>query len=462
MTIQRQSALACFAASAGLACAGPNCPVSWQTNPIGNPGLSAAARAIAVYDDGHGPALYAGGPFTSAGGVTVNSVGKWNGASWSALGSGLVGPVAGLAAAVNGLGVYDDGHGPALYAIGNLLQAGGQPANRIAKWNGASWSALGAGLNQGGQALATFDDGTGAALYVGGSFTSAGNVPGTAGIARWNGSQWSAVGGGVSGSCNTLFAYDDGSGAALYAGGTFTSAGGVPGTAGVARWDGHAWTELAGGVAGADNPRVNVLRSFNDGTGLALYAGGFFESAGGRPAANLAVWAGGGWAPVGGGTDNTVISMAVFDDGRGPALYIGGAFVVVGDTSPVVANEIARWDGTAWEDLAGGVTHPTVATVSGLVTFDDGSGLSLFADGGFTTAGGAPTGNIARWGCSVCYPNCDHSTTAPILNVNDFLCFQSKFAAGDSYANCDASTQPPVLNINDFICFQTRFAAGCP
>jgi hypothetical protein len=62
----------------------------------------------------------------------------------------------------------------------------------------------------------------------------------------------------------------------------------------------------------------------------------------------------------------------------------------------------------------------------------------------------------------VCYANCDGSNTAPILNVNDFICFQAKFAAGDSYANCDGSTSPPVLNVNDFICFQSQFAAGCP
>ena len=58
--------------------------------------------------------------------------------------------------------------------------------------------------------------------------------------------------------------------------------------------------------------------------------------------------------------------------------------------------------------------------------------------------------------------NCDGSTTAPILNVNDFICFNNRFAAGESYANCDASTAPPVLNVNDFICFNNRFATGCP
>jgi hypothetical protein len=60
-----------------------------------------------------------------------------------------------------------------------------------------------------------------------------------------------------------------------------------------------------------------------------------------------------------------------------------------------------------------------------------------------------------------CYPNCDGSTIPPILNVNDFICFQAAFAAGDPYANCDSSSTPPVLNVNDFICFQAAFAAGC-
>lgn len=61
-----------------------------------------------------------------------------------------------------------------------------------------------------------------------------------------------------------------------------------------------------------------------------------------------------------------------------------------------------------------------------------------------------------------CYVNCDGSTTAPVLNVNDFLCFQNKFAAGDSSANCDGSTTAPILNVNDFLCFQNKYAEGCP
>lgn len=79
---------------------------------------------------------------------------------------------------------------------------------------------------------------------------------------------------------------------------------------------------------------------------------------------------------------------------------------------------------------------------------------------GFVTL--VPAECFAQSSCVTCYPNCDGSTVAPILNVNDFNCFLNKFSAGDPYANCDGSTTPPVLNIADYTCFLNRFSAGCP
>jgi hypothetical protein len=69
----------------------------------------------------------------------------------------------------------------------------------------------------------------------------------------------------------------------------------------------------------------------------------------------------------------------------------------------------------------------------------------------FSIAGGAPP----------CYPNCDGSTAAPVLNVGDFTCFLQKYAAGNAYANCDGSTQAPVLNVQDFSCFLQKYSLGC-
>jgi hypothetical protein len=77
---------------------------------------------------------------------------------------------------------------------------------------------------------------------------------------------------------------------------------------------------------------------------------------------------------------------------------------------------------------------------------------------------------IQTAGGPVCYANCDGSTAAPILNVEDFTCFINEFASAQAlpheqqvihYANCDGSTTAPVLNVDDFTCFINQFAAGC-
>jgi hypothetical protein len=74
-------------------------------------------------------------------------------------------------------------------------------------------------------------------------------------------------------------------------------------------------------------------------------------------------------------------------------------------------------------------------------------------------------------GGSVCYANCDESTVAPVLNVDDFTCFINRYAQAQglpheqqvaSYANCDGSTIAPALNVDDFTCFINRYAQGCP
>src|SRR5216683_1355736 len=118
-----------------------------------SPGASDPLRALTVFDDGTGPALYAGGEFTTAGGVAVNNIAKWEGRQWSALGGGTNMPVYALT-------VFDDGAGPALYAGGIFSGAGDVAATKIAKWNGTQWSALGTGIHGPYvNALAVFDDG---------------------------------------------------------------------------------------------------------------------------------------------------------------------------------------------------------------------------------------------------------------------------------------------------------------
>jgi hypothetical protein len=97
--------------------------------------------------------------------------------------------------------MFDDGTGPAVFAAGDFTIAGGQPANRIAKWDGFQWLPVGSGLDYRVEALAVFDDGKGSSLY-------AGNANG---IWRWDGSEWSLLGGNQ---IAAMAVFDDGSGPA--------------------------------------------------------------------------------------------------------------------------------------------------------------------------------------------------------------------------------------------------------
>ena len=109
-----------------------------------------------------GTNLFIGGAFTAVGTVLASNVARWNGTTWSALGTGLNGFVSALAI----------GNNSNLYAGGSFSQAGRVPARYVAHWNGTAWSALGTGLNAPMHALAKGANGL---LYVGGEFTTTGD-----------------------------------------------------------------------------------------------------------------------------------------------------------------------------------------------------------------------------------------------------------------------------------------------
>ena len=140
----------------------------------------------ALLKDGAGN-IYVGGDFITAGGVIVNNIAKWDGTKWSALGTGVFSQ---YGSSIQALAM--DGAGN-LYAGGSFTNAGGVLANNIAKWDGTTWSALGTapdfGVSNTVNALAV----DGGNLYAGGNFTTAGGVPVNR-IAKWDGTAWSALG----------------------------------------------------------------------------------------------------------------------------------------------------------------------------------------------------------------------------------------------------------------------------
>jgi len=297
-------------------------------------GLGGGVECMLVHDDGGGPALFVGGSFGSAGGIVANGIAKWNGEQWMSIGG-----AAGGGATVWSLAVYDDGlgGGPQLHAGGSFTSIGGTAANRIAKWNGTSWSALGSGVGAAGAsvyAMVVHNDGSGGrpSLYIGGFFSSAGGIPASR-IARWDGTAWSALGSGVTGgNVQALAEYDDGrtGGPRLCIGGSFTTAGGAPVNQ-LAVWNGTSWSALGGGVSPAGSS-VMVLRVFDDGIGdgPVLFVGGRFTMAGTTPANCLARWNGTEWSSPGvpefpPGPPPIAALLGVDESSSfGPALYVGG------------------------------------------------------------------------------------------------------------------------------------------
>jgi trimeric autotransporter adhesin len=360
-----------------------SCVASWNGatwSALGS-GCDDRIWTLASHDDGSGPALYAGGDFLVAGGTAAPHVARWDGTSWSALAGDDFGK------SVRALSSFDDGNGPRLFAGGEFQRAGPTGANYVAAWDGAQWSTLGGGLGayDAVRCVASCDLGSGEELYVGGDFNSIGERR-VLRIARWTGSDWAALGAGIAdGTVEAILAHDDGQGRHLFAAGVFHEAGGAQ-VNDIARWDGAQWS----GLPGLGSHTLYALEEFDDGTGTALYAAGDIYSAGGVTTHGIGRWDGSGWSPVGSGLSSVAEALEVFDDGSGPKLYAGGFFQSAGST---VVNRIACWDGTSWEPVGGGASGP----VHALRVLDFGAGPRLYAGGVFLSIGGVVARSVAFW-----------------------------------------------------------------
>ncbi|MBX3377249.1 MAG: hypothetical protein KF678_09640 [Phycisphaeraceae bacterium] len=213
---------------------------------------------------------------------------------------------------------------------------------------------------------------------------------------------------------------------------------------------------------------------------------GYRSSAGVRPDGSIHVW---------GALAGTAVPPGIYRFvSVGGGGYIGairtdGTLVTWGPPVPVIPGEFQalkigcpsvglRTDGTVV--TFGNCNAQNFPAPSGIF-----SGISLTSVGYF--GGIRDDGSIAVWGpihpsvlntppgrfsfiamgqeyayaIQPCYPNCDNSTSAPLLTANDFQCFLNKYAQADTYANCDGSTGSPLLTANDFQCFLNRYAVGC-
>lgn len=353
-------------------------------------GLPDYVEELAVHDFGAGERLLA---LTPPGWVSDGQYLQYDGASWSPLVT--TGDFPGS--------IYDSmSHDGTLYVSGT--GAGGLIG--VTRLVGHTWERVGDSFSVSGpygHSVAMFDAGAGPELYFGGHSVGDLAGPNTIGITRFDGVNWVSVGGGitqppvfsVASTVYDLQTWHDGTTEGLYAGGAFREVGGVPANA-IARWDGQNWSALGGGIWTTlpVQPTVTDMVRFDGPSGEQLIAAGIFDRAGSIAVNSIAAWDGTQWSRLGaglqsGGEPGVVWEMIAHDpDGQGERLYVYGSFDTAGT---IPAESVAVWDGVAWSSTDLPYTHQVT-----LETYDDGAGRSLFIGGSFSGAAGVGSLNIAK------------------------------------------------------------------
>ncbi len=424
---------------------------SFQTLPhqANTPALSLAAFGGGLPQD-----LYRGTDIINESG---SHMGRWNGTDWRPLFEGTATGL-GIASAISDLAVHDFGNGDELVAVAAYFQPFTEL--RIQRFDGSRWAEVpSAGLEVNFQRDTQSIDGS---LYLVGSHrvpASNANWP----AVRFNGNQWLKVGSQItsSGRAETMAAFDAGSGPELYVGGVFTSLDN-PETKGIARLEGQEWVSVAGsinGVGGSLSSAVYKLLPWNDGTGTDLYAGGTFQNAGDQPCRSIARWDGTDWSPLAGGMNQgqfqlaTIYDMTIWDSPRGEQLIVGGIFEQAGN---VPCESVAAWDGSSWSALGSGID----GYVFKLLAFDpDGQGEKLYAMGEFSTAGGQMVEGSAVWDGLSWSPSGIPSTSQPRMEAYDDGTGRALFIGG----TFDEAGGIPSKNIARFSdpCGATLGFPGC-
>ena len=188
--------------------------VTWAELGSGTNALNANDWIHSIMSDQFGN-IYAAGSFTKSGYVYVA---KWDGMTWERVGGGS-NPlnISGAGVAVNS--IYVDGSG-SIYAGGAFLNSGGNQF--VTKWNGSTWSELGSGTNA---LKATTNIETITGNHLGHIFAA--GIRSTTGsyfVSKWNGVFWQEVGSGSAAldANEDIYSICTDSSGAIYAAGEFS------------------------------------------------------------------------------------------------------------------------------------------------------------------------------------------------------------------------------------------------
>ena len=331
---------------------------SWSAVGSGLGG-GVSIRALAVHDG----VLFAGGSFADAGDIVVNHVAQLDARAWKPLTAGL-----GMNGAVRAMIM----HRGEPVAAGDFTRAGATHARGVARWDGAAWRAYGDGLDGVVRTLALFRG----ELVAAGAFTDPHGR--FTNIARWDGTAWQPLGAGVDALVRDLTVYRG----ELVAVGAFRRAGETP-AAGIAAWDGSRWRALTRNLDRL--PYIGTVTEFRD----RLVIGGRFVRLDDIDAANIAVWDGGAWSAFGEGFDGDVDDLLVHRD----ALYAAGFF---GHSGATITRQIARWTGSRWVGLGDGLIYNAPITLDPVLRLGSFGGDVILA-GRFDGVDNIAARNLARW-----------------------------------------------------------------
>ncbi len=323
-------------------------------------GMNNDVNALAV-DDGNN-ILYAGGLFTQAGGQPANKIAKWTGSAWQPMGTGVVGNVYAMKF-----------HGGRLYVGGTFSSIDGVTAANVAYYDG-TWHAMDSGLVGTLAEVRTFTIFNNE-IVAGGKFSASASMNNLGNVARWNGSIWMPFGTGLNDKVWALEVFQND----LYAAGQFDSTGSGIMCRAVGKWNGIIWQSLGEGP----QVLVRALKVYNN----HLYAGGNFGCQGNSSlteystSSKLAKWDGAKWSNIGPsawnggspvnctGANDLVSALYAFED----ELWLGGLFTSVTNSGPssTCAYRIARSDGyyfapvgATCDGLGGAISFVTVNAIT--------------------------------------------------------------------------------------------------